>query len=167
MLIKRGCHGNNNKPVPKMVQQPKQAMVNWAEYLPPPPEHPPPCNEMGTLTRHGDNRNMYLDQTEVNSERAGGTRSPMSPVSKISSCSCPAPQNMNGGPSWNVPNNSDNNCVRCSSPQYCESWHYNPQHYSIISPRTQSPRGYEPAPRSSESWGQRTITYMQFTGHAQ
>lgn len=149
LLIKRG------KKCQMQLAQPKQAMVNWAEFLPPPPEHPPP-GEMGhpinlNMSEHPGNN---LEYAEVSSERAGGTRSPISPMSKISSCSCPVPHN-NGGqmPNWNVPAYSDNGCVRCSSPKYCESWHYNPTHYSVIQQRTQSPR-------NGDTWGQRTIACM-------
>ncbi|XP_069115419.1 roundabout homolog 2-like isoform X2 [Argopecten irradians] len=146
LLIKRG------KKSQKQMAQPKQAMVNWAEFLPPPPEHPPP-NEMGhpgNLVMN-ENPSNNLEYAEVSSERAGGTRSPISPMSKISSCSCPVPHN--GTQNWNVPAYSDNGCVRCSSPKYCESWHYNPAHYSVIQQRTQSPR-------NADTWGQRTIACM-------
>ncbi|XP_041372950.1 roundabout homolog 2-like isoform X3 [Gigantopelta aegis] len=61
---------------------PNKTMVNWAELLPPPPEHPPPSDlgtppdsPMNTLNRH----------------RHANNGSPLSPVSKISACSCPAP----------------------------------------------------------------------------
>ena len=61
---------------------PNKNMVNWAELLPPPPEHPPPSDlgsppdsPMNTLNRH----------------RHANNGSPLSPVSKLSACSCPAP----------------------------------------------------------------------------
>ncbi|VDI07959.1 roundabout, axon guidance receptor 1 [Mytilus galloprovincialis] len=135
MLIKKGRKGQGQ------IIVPKQAMVNWAEFLPPPPEHPPP-SEVGS-----DSPANSLQYAEVSQNRAMANRSPMSPMSKISSCSCPAPHSQHPGcaQAWNVPPPaySDSGCVRCCSPKYCDNGQY-----SAIN-RVQSPR--------SDTWGQRTI----------
>lgn len=135
MLIKKGRKG------PGQMLVPKQAMVNWAEFLPPPPEHPPP-SEVGS-----DSPANSLQYAEVSQNRAMANRSPMSPMSKISSCSCPVPhsQHPSCAQQWNVPPPaySDSGCARCCSPKYCDNGQY-----SAIN-RVQSP--------CSDTWGQRTI----------
>ncbi|XP_012944868.1 trithorax group protein osa [Aplysia californica] len=67
--------------------QGKQPMVNWAELLPPPPEHPPP-SEMGDS---GDSMHRHNNSNNMAETRFINNRSPISPVSKISACSCPIP----------------------------------------------------------------------------
>lgn len=131
------------KPQNKLVQ-PKQAMVNWAEFLPPPPEHPPP-SEVGTSSDSPANSIQYA---EVNPNRNSANRSPLSPVSKISSCSCPVPHNMTPVSGWNMPAYSDTGCARCYSPKYFDSLPYPHQQYNMLQ-RAQSPR--------QDTWGQRTI----------
>jgi hypothetical protein len=71
----------------------------------------------------------------------------MSPMSKISSCSCPVPHSQHPmcNQGWTVPPAySDSGCVRCCSPKYCDNGQY-----SAIN-RVQSPR--------SDTWGPKTIT---------
>ena len=134
MLIKKGRKG------PGQMVVPKQAMVNWAEFLPPPPEHPPP-SEIGS-----DSPAKSLQYAEVYQNRAMTNRSPMSPMSKISSCSCPVPHSQHPmcNQGWTVPPAySDSGCVRCCSPKYCDNGQY-----SAIN-RVQSPR--------SDTWGPKTI----------
>ncbi|CAG5123971.1 unnamed protein product, partial [Candidula unifasciata] len=70
--------------------QGKQPMVNWAELLPPPPEHPPP-SELGSPPDHSVDSSLHRINSNVAETRFMDNRSPMSPVSKISACSCPAP----------------------------------------------------------------------------
>ncbi|KAL8616173.1 hypothetical protein ACOMHN_066659 [Nucella lapillus] len=70
----------------------KQPMVNWAELLPPPPEHPPPGGDLGNpgVADYPSNSLQRLPHL-VDAQRFEDNRSPMSPVSKISACSCPVP----------------------------------------------------------------------------
>lgn len=68
----------------------KQPMVNWAELLPPPPEHPPP-SEMGSPTDSPMNSLQRHHHHLQDGQRFAENRSPISPVSKISACSCPVP----------------------------------------------------------------------------
>ncbi|BFZ13792.1 hypothetical protein BsWGS_16832 [Bradybaena similaris] len=70
--------------------QGKQPMVNWAELLPPPPEHPPP-SELGSPQDHSIDSSLHRINSNIAETRFMDNRSPMSPVSKISACSCPAP----------------------------------------------------------------------------
>ncbi|XP_061183722.1 roundabout homolog 1-like isoform X2 [Saccostrea echinata] len=155
-LLKKG-----KKPL-KQITQPKQAMVNWAEFLPPPPEHPPPPSEMNMSQHSSGNSSTSQQYAEINClNREMGARSPMSPMSKISSCSCPVPHNGTPVSGWNMPPYSDTGCVRCCSPKYFENVHYPPNQYNMVQ-RTQSPRGQEwnNCPRGHDTWGQRTIACM-------
>ncbi|XP_062583892.1 roundabout homolog 1-like [Saccostrea cucullata] len=155
-LLKKG-----KKPL-KQITQPKQAMVNWAEFLPPPPEHPPPPSEMNMSQHSSGNSSTSQQYAEINClNREMGARSPMSPMSKISSCSCPVPHNATPVSGWNMPAYSDTGCVRCCSPKYFENVHYPPNQYNMVQ-RTQSPRGQEwnNCPRGHDTWGQRTIACM-------
>ncbi|XP_059143343.1 roundabout homolog 1-like isoform X3 [Physella acuta] len=70
--------------------QGKQPMVNWAELLPPPPEHPPP-SELGSPADHSGECTLHRHNSNIAETRFMDNRSPISPVSKISSCSCPVP----------------------------------------------------------------------------
>ncbi|CAL1527760.1 unnamed protein product [Lymnaea stagnalis] len=73
--------------------QGKQPMVNWAELLPPPPEHPPP-SELGSPVDHGGDCSLHRhnnNNSNIAETRFLDNRSPISPVSKISACSCPVP----------------------------------------------------------------------------
>jgi hypothetical protein len=66
-------------------------MVNWAELLPPPPEHPPQ-SELGDSSPMS--QSMHPDHAHPSDHahsRFMDNRSPISPVSKISACSCPMP----------------------------------------------------------------------------
>ncbi|XP_078326437.1 roundabout homolog 2-like isoform X8 [Crassostrea virginica] len=155
-LLKKG-----KKPL-KQITQPKQAMVNWAEFLPPPPEHPPPPSEMNMSQHSSGNSSGSQQYAEINClSREMGARSPMSPMSKISSCSCPVPHNATPVSGWNMPAYSDTGCVRCCSPKYFENVHYPPNQYNVVQ-RTQSPRGqdWSNCPRGHDTWGQRTIACM-------
>jgi hypothetical protein len=118
---KNGCKRDNT-----MLKQP--VGVNWAEMLPPPPEHPPPseCGDQPIYNElRGDNRS--------------NTRSPMSPVSfsQLSACSCPNPHTQTPVSGWNMPVYSDNECPRCHSEKY-----YDPMSYcqDACLRRTHSPR---------------------------
>ncbi|XP_056010130.1 roundabout homolog 1-like isoform X11 [Ostrea edulis] len=155
-LLKKG-----KKPL-KQITQPKQAMVNWAEFLPPPPEHPPPPSEMNMSQHSSGNSSTSQQYAEINClNREMGARSPMSPMSKISSCSCPVPHNATPVSGWNMPAYSDTGCGRCCSPKYFENVHYPSNQYNVVQ-RTQSPRGAEwnNCPRGHDTWGQRTIACM-------
>lgn len=73
--------------------QGKQPMVNWAELLPPPPEHPP-LSELSSPMDHSTDCTLHrhnINNSNIAETRFMDNRSPMSPVSKISACSCPAP----------------------------------------------------------------------------
>ncbi|PVD27655.1 hypothetical protein C0Q70_12822 [Pomacea canaliculata] len=81
----------------------KQPMVNWAELLPPPPEHPPP-SDVGSPTDSPMN-SLQRHPQACEAQRLDNNRSPISPVSKISACSCPVPHesmvhNMRGMPCY-------------------------------------------------------------------
>lgn len=71
--------------------------MNWAEMLPPPPEHPPPSEAVsmgdhpGDSSIHRHNMNNSTNATNIAETRFIENRSPISPVSKISACSCPVP----------------------------------------------------------------------------
>ncbi|KAK6168335.1 hypothetical protein SNE40_020892 [Patella caerulea] len=82
-----GMPVKRNQKVPKHMYQGKQGMVNWSELLPPPPEHPPP-SDLGSPSESPINT---LQRLERQAYRQNNDRSPISPVSKISACSCPVP----------------------------------------------------------------------------
>ncbi|KAL5019774.1 hypothetical protein ScPMuIL_002666 [Solemya velum] len=139
LLIKHG------KKTHKQIGPPKQAMVNWAELLPPPPEHPPP-SDIGTPPDSPRNSLRYSDRTM---NRNVINNSPCSPISKISACSCPVPHNQTPVSGWNMPAYSDSDYHRCQSPKYYDTRPYSPQQqYSEI--RTHSPRQdtWGPLPRT-------------------
>ncbi|KAH9509233.1 hypothetical protein Btru_046533 [Bulinus truncatus] len=72
--------------------QGKPPMVNWAELLPPPPEHPPHAEGAPTGDSSGGDCSLHRHNANNMAEtRFMDNRSPMSPVSKISACSCPVP----------------------------------------------------------------------------
>ncbi|XP_055865507.1 roundabout homolog 1-like isoform X5 [Biomphalaria glabrata] len=71
--------------------QGKQAMVNWAELLPPPPEHPPHSEVGSPADSSGGDCSLHRHNSNMAETRFMDNRSPISPVSKISSCSCPVP----------------------------------------------------------------------------
>ena len=87
---------------------PNKPMVNLSEFLPPPPEHPPPseCGEPPSYQ-------------EVRGDRDAprSPQSPLSPVSfsQVSACSCPNPHTQTPVSGWNMPVYSDNECPRCNS----------------------------------------------------
>lgn len=119
--------------------------MNWAELLPPPPEHPPP-SDIGTPPDSPRNSQRYSDRS---TNRNVINHSPCSPISKISACSCPVPHNQTPVPGWNMPAYSDNDCHQCQSPKYYDTRPYSPQQqYSEI--RTHSPRQdtWGPLPRT-------------------
>ena len=182
-LLKKG-----KKPM-KQVIQPKQAMVNWSEFLPPPPEHPPPgggadfphsspCQHYNSGNSSGSQQ--YAEINCLNRETCNRSP-PMSPMSKISSCSCPVPHNATPVSAYNVPAYSDTGCVRCCSPsKYCDSMSgpYGPNQYGMVRGGAQSPRGQgqdwshiraqsprgQDYPYGNESWGQRTIGCVNSRG---
>ncbi|XP_048254248.1 roundabout homolog 2-like isoform X2 [Haliotis rufescens] len=119
--------------------QGKQAMVNWAELLPPPPEHPPP-SDIGTPPESPMNTLNRMER-----QRQMNNRSPLSPVSKISACSCPVPHDR-------MPAN-----IRCvpysdtefgTQPRMHDCRPYSPKQLNNNRQRTQSPthdgRGQSP-----------------------
>lgn len=120
----------------------KQPMVNWAELLPPPPEHPPP-SEMGSPA------DSAMDSLQRCNQGPGGpdgqrfednNRSPISPVSKISACSCPVPHESVVHGLRGVPCYSDTEYTggppHGGGPRYPDLRPYSPKPLSM---RTQSP----------------------------
>ena len=132
LLIKQRKKQNNLK---KIIPN-KQAIVNLSEFLPPPPEHPPP-SECGDPPTYQDVRGDNHD-----SSRSPGT--PLSPVSfsQVSACSCPNPHTQTPVSGWNMPVYSDNECPRCHSEKYFDpaiipgTYSQNPYIQRTQSPRT-------------------------------
>ena len=86
--------------------------VNLSEFLPPPPEHPPP-SECGEPPSYQEVRGDTHDAPR-------SPQSPLSPVSfsQVSACSCPNPHTQTPVSGWNMPVYSDNDCPRCHSEKY-------------------------------------------------
>ncbi|XP_036359348.1 roundabout homolog 2 isoform X7 [Octopus sinensis] len=126
----------------------KQPLVNWAELLPPPPEHPPPCemispdSPMGTLHRN------------IQTMNGGG---PISPVSKISACSCPIQYSQGGLYGRNNPysDSEQNKYAKIRENHPCSA-------KTLNQLRTQSPCG------DMRTYSPRTVNCMQHNcmGHA-
>ncbi|XP_076457798.1 roundabout homolog 2-like isoform X2 [Babylonia areolata] len=126
----------------------KQPMVNWAELLPPPPEHPPPGGDLVTsapdfptnsLQRHHPHLAAAAD-----GQRFDDNRSPISPVSKISACSCPVPHESLMHGMRGVPCYSDTEYAGGGpphGPRYPDLRPYSPKQLSM---RTQSPMAMMP-----------------------
>lgn len=75
-----------------ICMQGKQPMFNWAELLPPPPEHPPPSDLGSPPDLSGESsRQCPNNSGGITDTRFVDSRSLISPVSKISACSCPIP----------------------------------------------------------------------------
>ena len=133
LLIKqqRKKHSNLKKTIPN-----KQAIVNLSEFLPPPPEHPPPseCGDPPT----------YQDVRGNNRDASRSPQTPLSPVSfsQVSACSCPNPHTQTPVSGWNMPVYSDNECPRCHSEKYFDpslipgTYSQNPYIQRTQSPRT-------------------------------
>ena len=86
--------------------------MNLSEFLPPPPEHPPP-SECGEPPSYQEVRGITQDARQ-------SPQSPLSPVSfsQVSACSCPNPHTQTPVSGWNMPVYSDNECPRCNSEKY-------------------------------------------------
>lgn len=110
--------------------------VNLSEFLPPPPEHPPPseCGEPPT----------YQEVRRDNQDTSRSPQTPLSPVSfsQVSACSCPNPHTQTPVSGWNMPMYSDNECPRCHSEKYFDPailpgvYSQNPYVQRTQSPRT-------------------------------
>ncbi|ESO88452.1 hypothetical protein LOTGIDRAFT_165578 [Lottia gigantea] len=110
----------------------KQPMVNWSELLPPPPEHPPP-SDVGSPPESPMNTLHRLERQAAH--RHDNNHSPISPVSKISACSCPVPHDRMPPNIRNVPY-SDNE-FGMHSPRIHECRPYSPK--QLNTRRTHSP----------------------------
>lgn len=108
----------------------KQPMVNWAELLPPPPEHPPPCEMMSPTDSPV---NTLHRNPNVQSMSGGGL---ISPVSKISACSCPVQYSQ--GP-YIARNNIYSDTEQSKYAKIRDTHPYSTKTLSEL--RTQSPRG--------------------------
>ncbi|XP_074652332.1 roundabout homolog 2-like isoform X2 [Tubulanus polymorphus] len=115
---------------PQYAQPPKNPVLNFADFLPPPPEHPPP-SDVGTPPDSPTHQRCESPATRFNDRNRAMQRSPISSQSRTGSYRCP--QDRLPTP----PRNMSENDRRSLSPKG-RNW---PQDYNDPR-RTQSPRNY-------------------------